>query len=125
MNQDLIKAITEHNVANVLRCLQKGANPNYTWTYSKDSNVNLSSLQPTTPLSLLIFVISDCLHSEKILSQYLEITKILLVNNADPKPAILLAIERYGKYRKPKEPSIFDNIYRLVSEAYSKIGNQK
>ncbi len=118
-NQDLIKAITEHNVANVRRCLQNGANPNYTWTNNHDSNSDLSSLQPTTPLSLLIFVISSCLHSEEDLAQYYEIAKILLENNANPEPAMMLAVQRYGKYKEPREPSIFDNIYRLVSEAYS------
>ncbi len=119
IDQDLIKAITEHNVVNVRKCLQNGADPNYTWTFGSDSNLDLSSLQPITPLSLVIFRIADCLLNEEDLSQYYEITKILLENNANPEPAMLLAIQRYGKYQEPKEPSLFDKIYRNLFEAYS------
>jgi hypothetical protein len=119
INQELIKAITEHNVENVRSCLQNGADPNYTWTHNQESNLGLSTLQPTTPLRLLIFAISDCLLSEGDLTQHYEIAKILLENNAHPEPAMMLAIQRYGKYKEPEKPSMFDNIYRLISEAYS------
>ena len=117
INQALVKAITEHNIENVVRCLHNGADPNYTWTNSKD--IDLSSIQPTTPLSLLIFVISDCLANEDDLIQYYKITEILLENDADPKPAIQLAIQRYGECTEPKTPSEFHRIYRLVFDAYS------
>ncbi len=120
INQELIKAITEHNFVIVQRCLQNGADPNYTWTYDPESNLDMSLLQPTTPLSLLIFEISNSLLNDENLSEFYEIAKILLENNADPEPAILLAKQRYGIYKEPEEPSMFDRIYRLVYEAYSK-----
>ena len=121
INQDLIKAIKEHDVVNVRRCLQHGADPNYTWIIGPNDNLDLSSLQPNTPLSLLIFLISNNLLNDEDLAQYYKITKILLENNADPEPAMFLAIQRYGIYKKPKKPSIFNDIYHLVSKAYSKI----
>ena len=120
INRDLVKAITEHDVVNVQTCLQNGADPNYTWTNSLGSNLDSSILQPTTPLSLLIFSIANCLLNEDDLAQFYAIAEILLENNADPEPAIQLAIQRYGIYKETETPSIFDRIYRLVSEAYHK-----
>lgn len=118
INQGLVEAITEHDVESVQRCIQHGANPNYTWTNSPGLTSDSSFLQPTTPLSLLIFLISNCLLSEDDLSDFHAIAEILLENNADPEPAIHLAKQRYGAYKESDNPSTFDSIYRLVSEAY-------
>ena len=73
INLELVKAISEHNAANVQRCLHEGADPNYTWTHDAESGLDSSFLQPTTPLSLLVFLISDSLLSEEDLSEFYEI----------------------------------------------------
>ena len=120
IDRDLVKAISEHDVVNVQTCLQNGANPNYTWSNSSGSDLDSSIFQPTTPLSLLIFSISNCLLSEDDLSEFYQIAEILLENNANPEPAMQLAIKRYGIYKESETSSMFDRIYRLVSEAYHK-----
>ncbi len=125
INLDLVEAISEHDVVSVRRCLQGGANPNFTWDHDMDSNADSSMLQPTTPLSLVMFRISDCLLDVGELFQYYEIAKMLLENDADPEPALHLAMQRYGIYKKSENPSGFDDIYRLVYEAYQRIRGSK
>ncbi len=119
VNRDLVKAISEHDVSNVQVCLQNGADPNFTWTNSLGSDLDSSILQPTTPLSLLFFSISNCLLDEDDLSEFYRIAEILLENNANPEPAMQLAIQRYGIYKETEIPSMFDRIYRLLDEAYN------
>ncbi|MBD3406919.1 MAG: hypothetical protein GF411_12450 [Candidatus Lokiarchaeota archaeon] len=119
INQTLIRAIKALDVE-VQRWLRDGADSNHTWTHGLVSKVDQSIIQPTSPLGLVIFMISDCMLIERNLSDLYEIIKILLEYYANPEPAYLLAVQRYGKYKETETPTMFDEIYRLVVEAYCK-----
>src|SRR5687767_11749237 len=94
-NEALMDAIAYHNIKAVQNCLETGADPNYT-RYRDDEEPN-GYIQPTTPLRLVMFCISDSLLEDSDLKQFAEIAKLLLRYGADPKPAMQIAEDRYGK----------------------------
>ena len=117
-NEELIHAISTYDIAAVKQCLENGADPNYAISLDgvESSNIN----QPTTPLKLVMFRISDCLLDDSDLSQYLEITKILLSFGADPKPAMQIAESRYGIYDPGCIDTLFKEIWQLIANAIQK-----
>lgn len=115
INEDLMKAIEAHNYPAVIHCLDAGADPNYTRIFEEtESN---ATHQPTTPLRLVMFCISDNLLSDQGLLEFAKITKLLLQKGADPKPAMQIAEARYGKYNPQAEQDTFMEIWRMVAEA--------
>jgi hypothetical protein len=97
-------AIVHHDVDLVDDYLKAGANPNYNNEEPyRGGNVNDVGYvgiehQPTTPLKMVVFRISDCMLKEPDWEEFLQITKLLLAAGADPEPAILLSEHRYGEY---------------------------
>ena len=53
MHSDLIEAIQAHDFKMVEKCLERGADPNQKLTHDLEPSI----LQPSTPLSLVIFII--------------------------------------------------------------------
>ena len=114
-NEALMDAIACNDAKAVQACLDNGADPNY--TRYKDEEEPNGYIQPTTPLRLVLFCISNNLLEEEDLKQLAEIAKILLSHGADPKPAMQLAEIRYGKYDPNMEDSPFMDVWRIVTNA--------
>ena len=108
-------AVASCNVKAVQECLETGADPNYT-RYRDEEEPN-GYIQPTTPLRLVMFCISDALLEESHLKQFAEIAKLLLQYGADPKPAMEIAEWRYGKYDANAEESAFMKVWQIVANA--------
>ena len=111
INEDLKEAIEFHNVEAVHDCLKRGADPNCVWPMLSESPEN----QPTTPLRMVIFRISDNLLEDSDLKQFAEIATLLLNYGADAKPAMQLAELRYGEYDPKTEDSPFMDVWRIVA----------
>ena len=114
-NKELVDAVSDFNVSAVKDCLGNGADPNY--NIELPGGVSDGIIQPSTPLKLVMFRISDCLLDDSDLKQFLEITKILLSYGADPKPAMEIAESRYGKYDPGYNEPPFTDIWHLVAKA--------
>jgi ankyrin repeat protein len=117
-NEALMEAVSFHNVKVVQELLEDGADPNYTRVYNTEEPQN----QPTTPLRMVMFCISDNLLEEDDLKQFAEVAKLLLQHGGDPKPAMQLAEMRYGKYDPHIEESTFMNVWHIVAKANLKLG---
>ena len=104
----------------VRACLQAGADPNYTVTFEGAAS---DAGQPTTPLRLVMFRISDCDLTDDDLRRYAEIARLLLRFGADPEPAMQIAESRYG----PHDPSRGDDgpfmeVWNIVADAAGRSG---
>jgi hypothetical protein len=115
-NEELRYAINTHDLEGVKKCLENEADPNYFESYGRNDDV----YQPTTPLLLIMFRISDDLLHENDIKQFGEIAKILLQYNADPQPAMKIAERRYGEYdptkdgERPKD-KVFMDVWHIVA----------
>ncbi len=114
-NEALMDAVSYHDLKAVEYCLEIGANPNY--THYKDEEEPNGYIQPTTPLRLVMFCISDNLLEEEDLRQFAEIASILIKHGADPKPAMQMAESRYGKYDPTAEKNQFMDVWSIVANA--------
>lgn len=114
-NEALMEAVSFHNVKAVQAWLEKGADPNYIKVYETEYPQN----QPTTPLRMVMFCISDNLLEEDDLKQFAEVATLLLQHGADPEPAMQLAEIRYGKYDTYPENG-FMNVWHIVAKAHQK-----
>ena len=112
LNKELRIAIEQNDVDAVQKCLQLGADPNYFTDFSEFGTDNTG--QPTTPLSLVVFCISNSFLQDDDLKQFAEIAKLLLKHGADPKPAMELAEFRYGKY-DPDLKGLFMNVLHIIA----------
>ena len=115
IHEELMDAVSSHNLKAVLNCLESGADPNF--TLYKDEDEPNSYIQPTTPLRLVMFSVSDCLLNDDDLKQFAEIAIVLLKYNANPKPAMEIVEYRYGKYDASFEENSFMNVWRIVANA--------
>jgi hypothetical protein len=112
LDQALMKAVEDYDVLGVKDCLTKGANPNYVRTWDGDN-----THQPTSPLRMVVFRISDNFLEDAHLIKFAEIATLLLQYGADPKPAIQLAELRYGKYDPNVIPNPFKEVLRIIEQA--------
>ena len=112
MNAILMKAVEDHDVLGVRDCLAKGADPNYTISWGNDD-----THQPTTPLRMVVFRISDSFLVDDDLKEFSEIAKLLLQYGAEPTPAQLLAQLRYGKFDPTTDPNPFSDVLRIIERA--------
>jgi hypothetical protein len=101
LNDLLMAAVADCDVARTKELLAQGADPNY-YQERDDENPD-DPCQPTTPLRMVVFRISDSFLTEDHLAQFEEITRLLLKAGADPKPAQQLANQRYGAH-DPTDP---------------------
>lgn len=114
-NEELMDAVSSHNIEAVKYCLAQGADPNYTMIPDREYPDDV--IQPTTPLKLVMFRISDSFLDDNDLKQFKEITKILLSLGADPKPAMQIAEGRYGRFDPECNETPFNEIWRLIVDA--------
>jgi len=115
MSESLMEAVERNDVEAVRECLARGADPNYARVldgYEPDHGH-----QPTTPLRLVMFRISDSLLDDRGLEQLAAIARLLLQHGADPKPAMRLAELRYGKYDPQRASSPFMDVWHIVANA--------
>lgn len=107
-------AVTACRLDKVKSFLKEGADPNY--RRFKDEEEPNGLIQPTTPLRLVMFRISDCLLDDNELKTFAEIAKILLKYGADPGPAMEIAEARYGKYNPDIENNAFTNVWHIIAK---------
>jgi len=105
----------------VRACLQQGADPNY--TISIAGAAPDAGEQPTTPLRLVMFRISDSDLTDDDLHRYAAIAQLLVQHGADPGPAMQIAESRYGPYDPSREGGgAFLAVWRIVAEAMGWVG---
>ena len=114
LNEALMKGVEEHDVIGVKNCLAAGADPNYARMWGEDD-----THQPTTPLRMVVFRISDSFLEDADLKLFAEIASLLLQYGADPRPAIQLAELRYGKYDPTGQHDPFNNVLSIINKAAS------
>ncbi len=119
-NKQLIKAISYGDIRRIQFLLENGADANYKIPEEEYEGMVEYKYQPYSPLRLVMFCISDALITDEELKEYIEIVKILIAHGADPKPAMELAEERYGKYNPTNEDSLFMDVWKVVADAYQK-----
>ena len=107
INEELMEAVSSHDVESVKELLEEGADANFKMEYDSEN-------QPDTPLKLVMFRISDCDLTDEDLKEFAEIAKLLLEYGADPKPAMKFAEERYGKF-DPKGTGAFMDVWKIVA----------
>lgn len=113
INDRLFDAISERDVSLVMKLLESGADPN---CYLPSPGENPEA-QPTTPLRLVVFCISDTMLEEEDLLVFGEIAKLLLKHGADPKSAVELMELRYGKFDTAAEKSPFMQVCQTIVSA--------
>lgn len=115
LNEELMNAIEMHDLKTVQILLAKGADANHT-RYRDEDEPN-GNMQPTTPLRLVMFCISDNLLKESDLEQFAEIAKALIQHGADPQPAMEIAEARYGKYDPNLMGGFFIETWHIIARA--------
>jgi hypothetical protein len=113
LDEALMKAVEYLDVEEVHACLRSGANPNYVRDYKSADILH----QPTTPLRMVVFRISDSLLEDKDLRQLGEIAKLLIQYGADVEPARQLARLRYGEFNPNAAPNPFIDVLRVIEQA--------
>ena len=114
-NDALMDAVAFYDVKAVKDCLESGADPNY--TRFRDEDEPDGYIQPTAPLRLVMFRISDSILEDDSPKKFAEIAKILLDHGADPKPAMKIGESRYGKYDPNAPESLFMDVWHIVAKA--------
>jgi hypothetical protein len=79
-----MNAISAVDLSGVRSALEREANVNF--CLSRDEDEPDGSIQPTTPLRLVVFRISDCCLSNEELVRFAEIARVLLAAGTDPLP---------------------------------------
>src|SRR5688572_11712818 len=113
LNEQLMRAVEDFDLARVAECLKQGADPSY--MQYPDSEEPSGLIQPTTPLRMVMFRISDNFLNDDDLIIYGKIAKLLLQHGADPAPAMFIAEERYGKYDPNMGSSPFLDVWHIVA----------
>ena len=114
-NELLMDAVSLCNVKEVLYYLKNGSDPNYA-RFKGDEEPN-GYIQPTTPLRMVLFRISDSLLEENDYKNLKEITLLLLEHGADPTPAMQIAEFRYGKYTPSSVEGPLKIIWDIIANA--------
>ena len=116
----------EYDLQGLAECLAKGADPSY-WQYPDDQETS-GLMQPTTPLRMVMFRISDNDLTDEGLRTYAAIAKLLVEHGADARPAMDYAERRYGQYDPNAEPDLFMNVWHEVAKGApghrSQMGNK-
>jgi hypothetical protein len=128
LNHQLMYAVQDHNISKVDEILNAGANAEYIrqnsiswngqWRYCfhKDGTEmpELDNLQPSTPLKMCVFRISDCTEDNEKDNE--EIVK-LLISKISSKDQILQALDYFeSRYGKPSKPSVIHSLLKQAAE---------
>lgn len=113
-NERLIDAVTYLDTDGVREALAAGADANFQIEvpdgYAEDIE------QPSTPLKLVMFRISDSFVDDDGLRALTDIARLLLDHGADPFPAMAIAEARYGAY-DPTAEGHFADVWHTVARA--------
>ena len=112
LQDELMDAASAFDVAAVRRCLERGADPN-SGSGSDDAS---DPAQPTTPLKMVVFRISDNLLEDADLAKFELIAALLLEYGADPKAAMALAETRYGPYELALPDTPFTRVLHVIAQ---------
>ncbi len=110
-----MEAVAACNLGEVKEYIALGADVNYT-TFEDSTEPN-GYIQPTTPLRMVIFRLSDSLLTDHDLSQLKSIAEFLLLHKANPKPAIQIAEFRYGTYNPRWKKNTLKEIWEMIATA--------
>jgi hypothetical protein len=113
--QQLLDAVTFHRTDEVKTLLERGANPNY--ELPQDPLHPDTILQPRSPLTMVVFRISDNDLSDEGLLAFKHIAQLLIQHGAHTKAAMQLAEERYGKYNPGGERYLFLQVWDVIAIA--------
>ena len=95
LGRDLLGAVAYFDVDRVRSLLEAKADPNY-------SRGNEEYYQPTTPLRMVVFRISDCNLDRKVdWPRFDTIAEALMDAGADLLSAMIVARSRYGRWIPP------------------------
>ncbi len=117
LDEQLVEAVMYFDVSKVVNCLEQGANANCYIPYS-DLNEADEKHQPTSPLRMVVFRISDNLLEDHQLEHFVTITELLLQHGADAPSALELSELRYGPM--PDDVDIttpFAKVVQLIMDA--------
>jgi hypothetical protein len=139
LNEELTEAVGEGDVERVRALLQQGANANYVRqlsvrhygsqapifraAFSADGTAipedDPECVQPTTPLKLVGFRVSDCMLTEAQLWQFKDIADMLISHGAQARLALAHMEQRYGAWSNENEDdgTAFTAIFRTVFNA--------
>lgn len=92
LNEALLDAVADHDLAAVQQCLKDGADIFYVRTLDEDNR----SVQPVTVLSMVMFRWADNRLEEPDFLAFEKITACLLAHGADTRHAIAMAGQNYG-----------------------------
>ncbi len=113
LNKVLMDAVASCDPKRVSQCLKDGADPNY--HEAADDQRENPDWQPSTPLRMVVFRLSDCLLKSDDLDSLRVIAKMLLKSGADPKPAMQLAELRYGPCDPHSDKLPFQYVLDLIA----------
>ena len=118
LDAQLMEAVAMFDLPLVCSLLASGADPDYRSARDDED----PHIQPTTPLRMVMFRISDCLLSDEDILVFAQIARVLLDAGADPEPAMQIADERYGPCQpedllQAQPPSPFQQVYTIVAQA--------
>ena len=116
-HEALMDAVSSFDLEGVERCLAAGADPNFELSGGADGPAD--SAQPTTPLRMVVFRISDCDLDDGALRTFAKIAALLLRHGADPAPALKMAESRYGPYPAGAGDSAFREVWRILLDAHA------
>jgi hypothetical protein len=121
LDEKLLRAVGDVDFGAACEALTAGANVNYNRPISPNED---PSDQPTSPLRMILFRLSDCLLTDAEDDTLIRLAHLLLAWAAEPEPAIEIAEARYGPPRDSKElvesgrcVTALDTVYSLVVAA--------
>ena len=112
--QALLDAVCYHKVGRVRELLGEGVDPNHAVII----NGGADCVQPTTPLCMVVFCISDCLLTDKDQMEFKDIAKLLVQAGAETGDALKMAEERYrydGKITDDTELDLLHQVLQVVA----------
>ncbi len=79
--------------------------------------VDIDNAQPTTPLKLVAFRISDCMLVDADVERFRRIAELLLQHGADPAPALEHCELRYGRFNPAAADTPFQRVVATIQRA--------
>jgi hypothetical protein len=135
LHEALADAVAEADVERVASLLAQRANPNFVrqrmarlpgsnkWQPAFSANghplreIDIENAQPTTPLKLVAFRISDCMLVDADLERFRRVAELLLQHGADPAPALAHCESRYGRFDPAAADSAFQRVVATIQRA--------
>lgn len=117
LNEIMMDAVAAGDTARLRECLANGADANYQRALASGERSDI--LQPRSPITLLMFRISDSMLDDHDLARFVEVAKVLIESGADPEPGMRIARERYGEYDRTATGPFMD-VWHVIANAIDK-----